>query len=107
MSNHVHLLVSPDVPPPRFLKSIKGYTAREANRLLQPTGEPFWQAESYVHWVRDSAEMNRIQACIKNNPVLLMRGNIGGLVRMSYVEVPKVWRPAPHRAGLHGATQKI
>ena len=60
MSNHVHLLVSPSVPPPRFLQSVKGYTAREANRLLQRTGEPFWQAESYDHWVRDAAEIHRI-----------------------------------------------
>jgi REP-associated tyrosine transposase len=42
MANHVHLLVSPTVAPARFLQSIKGYTAREANRLLGRTGEPFW-----------------------------------------------------------------
>jgi type I restriction enzyme R subunit/putative DNA methylase len=69
MSNHVHLLVSPCVPPARFLQSIKGYAAREANRLLQRSGEPFWQAESYDHWVRNVSEMDRIRTYIENNPV--------------------------------------
>lgn len=69
MSNHVHLLVSPRVAPSHFLRSIKGYTAREANRVLGRTGEPFWQAESYDHWVRDAPEMDRIQRYIEDNPV--------------------------------------
>jgi len=31
-------------------QTLKGYTSRDANRLLRRTGEPFWQAESYDHW---------------------------------------------------------
>jgi putative transposase len=69
MANHVHLLVLPHVPPERFLQTIKGYTAREANRLLNRTGHPFWQSEVYDHWVRDDAERERIRAYIENNPV--------------------------------------
>ena len=69
MRNHVHLLVSPRVSPARFLQSLKGYTAREANLLLQRTGQPFWQAESYDHWIRDQAEFNRVQRYIEENPV--------------------------------------
>jgi hypothetical protein len=46
-----------------------GYTAREANRLLGRAGQPFWQAESYDHWVRDEREWDRIKAYIENNPV--------------------------------------
>jgi hypothetical protein len=46
MANHVHVLLLPLVAPSRLLKSLKGYTAREANRLLGRTGEPFWQRES-------------------------------------------------------------
>jgi putative transposase len=69
MSNHVHLRVSPNVPQRRFPQSIKGYTAREANKILNRTGEPFWQAESYDHWVRDSQEMDRIRKYIEQNPV--------------------------------------
>jgi hypothetical protein len=69
MPNHVRVLLLPLVPPSRLLKSLKGSTAREANRLLGRTGEPFWRRESYDHWVRDEAEWNRIAAYIENNPV--------------------------------------
>ena len=55
MANHVHVLLLPKVAVSRLMKSLKGYTAREANRLLGRTGEPFWQRESYDHWVRDNA----------------------------------------------------
>ena len=47
--NHVHLLVLPRVSPSRFLQTLKGYTAREANRLLGRT--------------------DRIEGYIENNPV--------------------------------------
>jgi REP element-mobilizing transposase RayT len=40
MANHVHLLVLPRVSPSRFLQTVKGYTAREANRLPGRTGQP-------------------------------------------------------------------
>ena len=32
-------------------------------------GQPFWQKESYDHWVRDSAELERIRHYIEQNPV--------------------------------------
>jgi len=69
MSNHVHMLVSPNVPPPRFLQSLKGYTAREANRLLRRSGEPFWQAETFDHWIRDQEALERVRRYIEENPV--------------------------------------
>jgi REP element-mobilizing transposase RayT len=69
MANHVHVLIHPHVDPSRLLKSLKGATAREANILLGRTGEPFWQKESYDHWVRDHAEFERIKVYIENNPV--------------------------------------
>jgi REP element-mobilizing transposase RayT len=69
MSNHVHLLVSAKVPPARFLQSLKGYTAGEANRLLQRTGEPFWQAEAFDHWIRDQESVEKIRRYIEDNPV--------------------------------------
>ena len=69
MPNHVHVLLLPKVPPSRLMKSLKGCTAREANRLLGRTGEPFWQRESYDHWVRDEREWRRIAFYIENNPV--------------------------------------
>lgn len=48
---------------------LKGNTAREANRVLGRTGEPFWQKESYDHWVRDPAELERIRRYVEHNPV--------------------------------------
>ena len=69
MSNHVHALLLPKVDVSKLMKSLKGYTAREANRLLGRTGIPFWLKESYDHWVRDEAEWKRIVRYIQNNPV--------------------------------------
>jgi REP element-mobilizing transposase RayT len=46
MANHVHVLLRPKISPSRLLQSLKGFTVREANRMLDRTGEPFWQAES-------------------------------------------------------------
>jgi len=55
ISNHIHVL--------------KGTTARKANLILARTAQPFWQRESYNHWVRDELELERIVAYIENNPV--------------------------------------
>jgi putative transposase len=69
MANHLHVLLLPLIAPSLLLKSLKGATAREANRLLGRTGEQFWQRESYDHWVRDEKEWSRIAAYIEGNPV--------------------------------------
>ena len=71
MANHVHTFLrpNPQVTLGSITKHLKGYTAREANRLLQRTGQPFWQDESFDHWCRDRAEFFRIIAYIENNPV--------------------------------------
>src|SRR5258708_15555399 len=69
MSNHVHVLLLPRISPSRLMQSLKGASAREANRILGRTGETFWQAESYDHWVRDEKERQRIAGYIENNPV--------------------------------------
>jgi REP-associated tyrosine transposase len=69
MANHVHVLFLPVISPTLFLKSLKGTTAREANKALNRVGEPFWQRESYDHWVRSEDEWNRIARYIENNPV--------------------------------------
>jgi putative DNA methylase len=53
----------------QITRSLKGSTAREANKLLDRTGQPFWQDESYDHWARDDDEFSRIIAYIENNPV--------------------------------------
>jgi putative transposase len=69
MPNHVHVLLLPEVSPSHLLKSLKGATAREANRQLGRTGQSFWQRESYDHTVRNAEEWQRIARYIKNNPV--------------------------------------
>jgi REP element-mobilizing transposase RayT len=68
MPNHVHMLVTPSVPSAKWLRTLKGFTAHEANLILGRTGKPFWQSESYDHLVR-SGEFDRIQKYIENNPV--------------------------------------
>jgi len=69
MPNHVHILIEPRVDPVRLLKGLKGTTARAANRILRRTGRPFWQDESFDHWVRNGAELERIRRYIERNPV--------------------------------------
>lgn len=95
MSNHVHVLLRPleeevqpgnsglgesedaqtgksaprSTPLRRITRSLKGYTAREANRILARTGQTFWQDESYDHWVRDEAELRRVLTYIEGDPV--------------------------------------
>ena len=75
MPNHVHVVLT---PLPRagkdcytlaqIMHGLKGYTGRRANAILGRTGD-FWQHESYDHFVRDAAELERIVAYVLNNPV--------------------------------------
>jgi REP element-mobilizing transposase RayT len=69
MPNHVHVLLSPLTNASKLLQSVKGFSAREANKILTRSGEPFWQPESYDHWVRDAAEFERIRRYIEEHPV--------------------------------------
>jgi hypothetical protein len=48
---------------------VKGFSARECNKILGRAGEPFWQSESFDHWIRDQAEFERVRLYIENNPV--------------------------------------
>ena len=50
------------------MQSLKGFTARDANLLLDRTGLPFWQREYYDHWLREG-EFDRILRYIETNPV--------------------------------------
>jgi REP element-mobilizing transposase RayT len=69
MANHVHLLITPEMPVSRLMQSLKRFTAREGNRILGSTGRPFWQDESYYRLVRDETEFGRIAHYIEMNPV--------------------------------------
>jgi REP element-mobilizing transposase RayT len=89
MSNHVHAVFSPflaekdlreilspvglvfmskNPPLNAIMKSLKGYSAWEANRVLGRKGT-FWEPESYDHVVRDDGEFDRIVKYTLNNPV--------------------------------------
>jgi len=80
MANHVHVLLAPLRSLAEITRLVKGATARHANNILGRTGVPFWQDESFDHWIRSAAEWNRIRDYIERNPVL------AGLVRN-----PKDW----------------
>jgi putative transposase len=94
MANHVHVLLLPSIAPQLLLKSLKGTTAREANRLLNRTGEQFWQRESYDHWVRDEAERNKIAAYIERNPV--KAGLVERVEDYAWSSANPKWRPGVH-----------
>ena len=69
------------VPLAKITQSLKGYTAREGNRILGRTGQPFWQDESYDHCPRSEQEVGRIAAYIEGDPV-----------RSGLVTTPQDWR---------------
>lgn len=75
MLNHAHLVCTPLVKSDgtyfgltEILHSLKRHTAREANKILQRSGA-FWQDESYDHFIRDDAELERIVKYVLYNPV--------------------------------------
>jgi len=67
--NHVHVLITPRTDVSGLLRKLKGGSARECNRLLGRTGQPFWQDESYDRLVRNAGEFERIENYIVQNPV--------------------------------------
>ena len=69
MANHVHILIYPETKLSRITKSIKNFSARQANVILGRTGQPFWLDESYDHWVRGPVELEKIVLYIEGNPV--------------------------------------
>ena len=69
MPNHVPILLTPRIEPSVALRQLKGASAREANKLLGLTGQPFWQDESYDRLVRNREEFERIENYILQNPV--------------------------------------
>ena len=69
MPNHVHMLLQPRVNLRQITRAIKGSSARACNKVLKRTGRPFWQDESYDHWVRSPASFEKIRSYIERNPV--------------------------------------
>ena len=71
MPNHAHAIVwpMPNHLLSDILKSWKQFTSRRAKKILGMGEEPFWQPESYDHWIRNDDEKARIARYIRNNPV--------------------------------------
>ena len=69
MVNHVHILIYPAAILSRITNAIKNFAARQANAILDRTGQPFWQEESYDHWVRSPEELEGIVRYIEANPL--------------------------------------
>lgn len=68
MPNHVHLLFKvQDVPMSQLVDAWKGYTAKEANKLLRRKGK-FWQDGYWDTYMRDSAHESKTRRYIENNP---------------------------------------
>ena len=69
MPNHVHILITPRIDLAKITRAIKGKSARQANAILRRTGQPFWQDESFDHWIRHPQQFERVKSYIERNPV--------------------------------------
>ena len=69
MPNHVHVLLKPNVEVRLLTRALKGVTARAANEILGQTGKRFWQDESFDHWIRSDAQLEKVRTYVEQNPV--------------------------------------
>jgi REP element-mobilizing transposase RayT len=69
MSNHVHILVTSLVRMAEWTRSLKGFTGREASKMLGLNGTPFWLDESYDRLLRNDEEFRNTKRYIEWNPV--------------------------------------
>ena len=67
--NQVPNQIHPEAQLSRIPKAIQNFSARQANAILGRTGQPFWQDESYDHWVRGPDELEKIVRYSEENPV--------------------------------------
>jgi len=80
MPNHVHLLfLVQDVPMWQLMDAWKGYTAKEANKLLGRRGH-FWQEGYWDTFMRDGEQERKTRRYIENNPA-----------KAKLVSSPKEW----------------
>ena len=69
MPNHVHVVFMPTgAAMASILDSWKTFTAREANRLLNRSGQRFWQADYFDVYARDSGHELRLRRYVEANP---------------------------------------
>lgn len=106
MPNHVHLLfLVQDVPMSRLIDAWKGFTAKEANKILGRKGK-FWQDGYWDTYMRDGEHEARARRYIENNPtkaklVMSPRDWLHGSARFrdgyDRLRVPECGRPRPQR----------
>ena len=72
MPNHVHVLLRNTAGKNHLLNQhagiLKGWTAREANRILERRGA-FWMDENFDHWCRTTEKVDSAARYIAENPV--------------------------------------
>lgn len=70
MPNHVHVMLQlhENYTLSQLMLSIKGFTARHANKLLGRTGH-FWQRDYFDRFIRDEHHLNNVVGYIHQNPV--------------------------------------
>jgi REP element-mobilizing transposase RayT len=68
MPNHVHIILQPRFELPGTMRWLKGRTSRMANKILGRTGAPFWQDESFDHWIRSNTELRLLIQYVEGNP---------------------------------------
>ncbi len=71
MPNHVHIALRPlgDQDLAATIRSIKGSSARDANRLLNRSGSRFRAKDYFDRRIRDRDHEGRVTRYIENNPV--------------------------------------
>ena len=69
MPNHIHVLVQIwEIPLVKILHSLKGFIARESNKLLHRDGV-FWQREYWDTYMRSEEQSIKAVRYIEQNPV--------------------------------------
>jgi REP element-mobilizing transposase RayT len=69
MANHVHVVLCPARGLAGAIQWIKSSSARDANRMLERSGEAFWARNYFDRWIRGRVEEQRIVRYIERNPV--------------------------------------
>jgi REP element-mobilizing transposase RayT len=98
MPNHVHLLFKVlDVPMSQLVDAWKGFTAKQANKILRRHGQ-FWQEDYWDTFVRDDEHERQTRKYIEANPVK------AGLVtdRKEWLWSSARWRDSYERLCLPG-----
>ncbi len=105
MPNHVHALIEVcQIPLREILQSWKGYTSKEANKMLGRAGT-FWLDDYFDHYIRDAEHFRRVIRYIENNPTKagLTRAPVDWLWSSAHYRgqpgevVPVLTHPTPQR----------